>query len=477
MWQAHDAIKAAGGDLSVLQYYNFTPDEYEAVVKEAGGSLDAALATEVEKFKKDLYADRMDPKAIEEMASEAIKKSKYQEMLHELEYQAIAATAIEAVEGPKATERQKTGMKIVRDLVLGSIAERREAARNALAGLPLRQSSNVALWTRKLGQKQNEVYKLMADENWEGAKDAKAEQLMYAAMVTEVGAIKEATLKTVEEVKDNLARIQKGTHRMPIQARYWYEHIAFVLGIKKRDAVEPGEGVKPLAQAFAELLDDGGLDEKPAVDVPQWLIQLSAAQGKVGIDSLTQDEFDKATTLMDSLYKMSARRDNLYVVNDGAKLKDVVDELCEHMDVVPELKKTPVDRNTIPDKVVRQVRNAAEFFGNAFGTLVTPATIMQRMDGYADALGHGKTGRATKWLYDSVQKAANKEIVLNAEFARKLDSIFSSYTSRGFSDMRNKRVYKFGERLVTKEELMVLALYCGTENPIGVSLTMKIVRR
>lgn len=463
LWQAHDAIKAAGGDLSVLQYYNFTPDEYETAVKEAGGSLDAALATEVEKFKKDLYADRMDPKAIEEMASEAIKKSKYQEMLHELEYQAIAATAIEAVEGPKATERQKTGMKIVRDLVLGSIAERREAARNALAGLPLRQSSNVALWTRKLGQKQNEVYKLMADENWEGAKDAKAEQLMYAAMVTEVGAIKEATLKTVEEVKDNLARIQKGTHRMPIQARYWYEHIAFVLGIKKRDAVEPGEGVKPLAQAFAELLDDGGLDEKPAVDVPQWLIQLSAAQGKVGIDSLTQDEFDKATTLMDSLYKMSARRENLYVVNDGAKLKDVVDELCEHMDVVPELKKTPVDRNTIPDKVVRQVRNAAEFFGNAFGTLIMPATIMQRMDGYADALGHGKTGRATKWLYDSVQKAANKEIVLNAEFARKLDSIFSSYTSREFSDMRNKRVYKFGERLVTKEELMVLALYCGTE--------------
>lgn len=463
LWQAHDAIKAAGGDLSVLQYYNFTPDEYEAAVKEAGGSLDAALATEVEKFKKDLYADRMDPKAIEEMASEAIKKSKYQEMLHELEYQAIAATAIEAVEGPKATERQKTGMKIVRDLVLGSIAERREAARNALAGLPLRQSSNVALWTRKLGQKQNEVYKLMADENWEGAKDAKAEQLMYAAMVTEVGAIKEATLKTVEEVKDNLARIQKGTHRMPVQARYWYEHMAFVLGIKKRDAVEPGEGVKPLAQAFAELLDDGGLDEKPAVDVPQWLIQLSAAQGNVGLDSLTQDEFDKATTLMDSLYKMSTRRENLYAVNDGAKLKDVVDELCEHMDVVPELKKTPVDRNTIPDKVVRQVRNAAEFFGNAFGTLVTPATIMQRMDGYADALGHGKTGRATKWLYDSVQKAANKEIVLNAEFARKLDSIFSSYTSKEFSDMRNKRVYKFGERLVTKEELMVLALYCGTE--------------
>lgn len=463
LWQAYDAIKAAGGDLSVLQYYNFTPDEYEAAVKEAGGSLDAALATEVEKFKKDLYADRMDPKAIEEMASEAIKKSKYQEMLHELEYQAIAATAIEAVEGPKATERQKTGMKIVRDLVLGSIAERREAARNALAGLPLRQSSNVALWTRKLGQKQNEVYKLMADENWEGAKDAKAEQLMYAAMVTEVGAIKEATLKTVEEVKDNLARIQKGTHRMPIQARYWYEHIAFVLGIKKRDAVEPGEGVKPLAQAFAELLDDGGLDEKPAVDVPQWLIQLSAVQGKVGIDSLTQDEFDKATTLMDSLYKMSARRENLYVVNDGAKLKDVVDELCEHMDVVPELKETPMDRNTIPDKVVRQVRNAAEFFGNAFGTLVTPATIMQRMDGYADALGHGKTGRATKWLYDSVQKAANKEIVLNAEFARKLDSIFSSYTSGEFSDVRNKRAYKFGERLVTKEELMVLALYCGTE--------------
>lgn len=282
-------------------------------------------------------------------------------------------------------------------------------------------------------------------------------------MVTEVGAIKEATLKTVEEVKDNLARIQKGTHRMPVQARYWYEHIAFVLGIKKRDAVEPGEGVKPLAQAFAELLDDGGLDEKPAVDVPQWLIQLSAAQGKVGIDSLTQDEFDKATTLMDSLYKMSTRRENLYIVNDGAKLKDVVDELCEHMDVVPELKKTPVDRNTIPDKVVRQVRNAAEFFGNAFGTLVTPATIMQRMDGYADALGHGKTGRATKWLYDSVQKAANKEIVLNSEFARKLDSIFSSYTSGEFSDMRNKRVYKFGERLVTKEELMVLALYCGTE--------------
>ena len=60
-------------------------------------------------------------------------------------------------------------MKIVQDLVLGSIAERREAARNALRGF-LSGSLLTSPCGPKLSQKQNEVYKLMADENWEAPR-------------------------------------------------------------------------------------------------------------------------------------------------------------------------------------------------------------------------------------------------------------------------------------------------------------------
>ena len=41
---------------------------------------------------------------------------------------------------------------------------------------------------------------------------------------------------------------------------------------------------------------------------------------------------------------------------------------------------------------------------------------------------------------------------------------FGAYTGEELDDMRNKRVYRFGNRLVTKEQIMCMALTCGTES-------------
>lgn len=519
LWKANAIMEVANQDTETLAALGFTPEEYEAQLKEAGGSFDAAVQKELDGFRKELENDAVNSDLIAKSAKSAVQEAKYQEMLHALEYQALVDNAerLQAEEDDRRekeqkkaereatranaptpeekkinrlnkkldTQKQKTagarndtriaeeqlkgvqqGIRQVRDLVFATVKARRKQAHTALAKMPIGQAINVALWTKKLGQKQYEVYKLMSKGDWYGAVKAKGEQLMLAAIVTETGRLKARMDKLAGTVAKHIATIQKGNDRLPATERYYYVHMAYILGLSRVDGLEPAE-LKSLNQVFKEFAGQSE-EEAPEVEIPDWINNIAKAKDRYTWQNLTPQQMELVATVMNALYQRGRDKENMHTLTDekGKKLtiNEVIDELTAEIavNVTPDIKPDKEDLNTAKDKAHRQIRNVTDFLGSYFHKLVTPLTLLQRIDGYTGKTGKGVTGSAIKWLYDPIMKATNKETLLKADFAQKLTDIFSVY--KNIDDLRNKAIYRFGERILTKEQVIALALNTGTES-------------
>lgn len=519
-WRADEMVRMNGGNFDILADFNLTPEEYQEELKKRGGSFEAALDAQMKGFTDEMQESRLDTEALYEDAKKAVQDSEYQEMLHALEYEALAAKAKAYIAGEdevaakaqekenKATEKankeaaeaaekarkiseklevqedlrnekvkeaqnemknMKAGIRIVRDTVLKTVSERRAMARQSLSTLPINQATNVALWAKKLGQKQYEVFQLMAKGEWAKAANAKQQQLLLAAMLTESGRFKKLIDQQAARIQKNIQTLQKGNERMPAAERYWYQHLAYVLGLARNDGLPPANGIPKLEELFLWLT--GSPNEKESeVKIPQWLDALGAQNRRIGMEKLSPNGWEYVNQIMKALYKMSRQKDKLHVVElngqKGARIAEAANELAENLVLHNGLhsKTDPYDENRWTDKRKRNLGDVKKFLGTSFEKLIAPLTIFQRMDGYVGKKGGNRTGLAIKTLYDPVMRATNKEIILQAEFASGLKDAFGAYTGEELDDMRNKRVYRFGNRLVTKEQIMCMALTCGTES-------------
>lgn len=489
-WRADEMVRMNGGDLDVLADFGFTPEEYRAELEKRGGSFEAALEAQLKGFKAEMQESRIDQNELYEDAKKAVQESEYQEMLHALEYEALAAKAKAAEKARKISEKlevqedqrnekvkeaqtemrnMKAGIRIVRDTVLKTVSERRAMARQSLATLPINQATNVALWAKKLGQKQYEVFRLMSVGEWAKAANAKQQQLLLAAMVTESGRFKKLIDRQAARIQKNIQTLQKGNERMPAAERYWYQHLAYVLGLTRNDGLPPSKGIPKLEELFLWLT--GSPNEKESeVKIPQWLDALGAQNRRIGMEKLSPNGWEYVNTIMKALYKMSRQKEKLHVIEldgqKGARISEAANDLAENLVLHNGLhiKTDPYDENRWTDKRKRNLGDVKKFLGTSFEKLIAPLTIFQRMDGYVGKKGGNRTGLAIKTLYDPVMRATNKEILLQAEFASGLKDAFGAYTGEELDDMRNKRVYRFGNRLVTKEQIMCMALTCGTES-------------
>ena len=517
-WIADEAYRMLK-DPSILTTFNLTPEEYQEELKKRGGSFEAALNAQMEGFEKETRDSAMSGEEIAAEAKKAVQTSEYQEYLHALEYEALAAKAreylavkdeqariaqekadketarenaereanarreqkiadrlrtqeeernAEVKEAKAETAGMKKGMRIVRDSVLGTVNERRTAARAALAKIPISQSTNVALWARKLGQKQQAAYTFMTRGEWDKAAHAKQEQLLYAAMLTEAGRLKKQIDKQVGVISKRSQTLQRGSERMPAQERYWYQHLAYVLGLSRGDAVPPAHGIKSLSKLFGDTLGKNS-EGIPEVAVPQWLEGLANQSGRVGMEKLSPNGWNTVNNILKALYHVGMDRDKLLVVSaEGVNptISETALKLAENAieHVGFHNKEDVYSENRTTDKAKQNIRGAREIIGSMFKKLLQPITILQRMDGYEGKVGRNRAGIAIKTLYDSVQKATNAELLLMADFHDGLVDAFGKYTNEELDDLRNKRIYRFGDKILTKENIMAMALTSGTES-------------
>lgn len=458
LWKANAIVEDANGDESMLSAFGLTPEEYHKQLEEAGGSFDAAVKRQLDAFRQELESDAASADMISKAAKNAVQTAKYQEMLHGLEYKALE----DAVNKMQDKQDQR-----VRSLVFETVKARRQQARDALAKLPIGEALNLPMWAKKLAQQQYDVSKLIGEKKWREALKAKGDQLMSAAVITEAGRMKARVDKITDDVKKHIATVQKGNDRLPADERYYYTHLAYLLGLSRVDGLQPAE-LKSLTDVFKGFAGQTAEEEAETV-FPGWLENLVNSKDRIGWQSLTAPELEYVSKVMNALYKRGRTKENLNILtkDDGSvmTIAEAVDQLTDDINghVTPDYRPDKQDLNRPIDKVKRQIHGAADFLGEYFHKLVTPLTLLQRMDGYEGKTGKGVTGHAIKWLYDPIMKATNKETLLKADFANKLTDILSVYGSE-MDDIRNKAIYRFGDRILTKEQVMALALNTGTES-------------
>ena len=458
LWKANAIVEDANGDESMLSAFGLTPEEYHKQLEEAGGSFDAAVKRQLDAFRQELESDAASADMISKAAKNAVQTAKYQEMLHGLEYKALE----DAVNKMQDKQDQR-----VRSLVFETVKARRQQARDALAKLPIGEALNLPMWAKKLAQQQYDVSKLIGEKKWREALKAKGDQLMSAAVITEAGRMKARVDKITDDVKKHIATVQKGNDRLPADERYYYTHLAYLLGLSRVDGLQPAE-LKSLTDVFKGFAGQTAEEEAETV-FPGWLENLVNSKDRIGWQSLTAPELEYVSKVMNALYKRGRTKENLNILtkDDGSvmTIAEAVDQLTDDINghVTPDYRPDKQDLNRPIDKVKRQIHGAADFLGEYFHKLVTPLTLLQRMDGYEGKTGKGVTGHAIKWLYDPIMKATNKETLLKANFANKLTDILSVYGSE-MDDIRNKAIYRFGDRILTKEQVMALALNTGTES-------------
>lgn len=76
----------------------------------------------------------------------------------------------------------------------------------------------------------------------------------------------------------------------------------------------------------------------------------------------------------------------------------------------------------------------------------------------------GKLGpAAVRYIYEPMKEAAIDELVKANELSKQIEEIFSVYSDKEKFDLKHKVVTKLGTSNVTRENLIMIALNCGTD--------------
>lgn len=379
-----------------------------------------------------------------------------------------------------AIASSKEGIRLVRDAVDGLVKMYREIARDSISKMPIRQATAVASWRHKERMKGAEVTKLMAKGKWEEAKKAKQEQILLNNLATESMKLKSAVDKKVNKLKKRSNSIAKGTVKLAADERYFYNHLLYVFGINRKDALMPQDwkgsaSVDAMFERYNKGHDTNYEDDSPdnekkvKHDIPEYI--LTAAGGDtvyetrvniigrkdpvkaLGYGALTAEEFNKLFDVLTSVYTIGRNANRLYtVVDENGKEVSFDDAVQRIADGIRQNVRIKADEDPTGATLEEWYEKAMTKSKNLIGELIKPETIFRRNDG-------GKEGASMMFLYDPINRAANKKLRMMAEATKEIKAMFKAHGMKNWT----KKQYQFGTSTITKEQLIVLALNWGTE--------------
>jgi hypothetical protein len=460
--------------------------EYEAMArKEAEESrLDKSIDKALDAIEKELRGDKPEKEDSKEVKSlkQRIADLKYTyrwreaemkfiEQLQRAESNEAKQTAVKKLK--EEIDKSKKGIRLVRDAIEGQSDSYRKAAIKRLAKMPIAQATATASWVHKERMKGSEANRLMAKGKWEEAKKAKQEQLMFSYFAAESAKIKANVEKVVRQLKKRSDSVAKGTVQMAADERYFYNHLLYVFGINRRDAIKPIEwddnsSVNAIFKRYADNNEVYFVNEAGEYEVPSFIISAARSgdvyqsqvdtgrkkpKNALGYGALTKEDFDCLADLLSSVYTIGKNAKKLLTVKDAegnsVDLNDAVMAICN--DIMQNVKAK--DDNDPTGATKKEWYEAiVEKGSNLFGELVKPETFFRRNDG-------GKEGHSMQFLYNPLKHAADKQLVMQAEATKAMKAIFDKYSKKGW----HKKQYAFGTSLLDKEQLIVVALNWGTE--------------
>lgn len=479
-------------------------EDYVKQLKEYGGSLDAAVEAHMKEFKEGIDNSGIDAQYFRERAEEVVQESKYRKLATAMELEAFEriakkqrnlTTQIEADGKNDAAEKgviktvdkmtrqskqieeltaETKGLKQDKRELLANVRGLRDAALShykdyvqfvemKLEVMPIEDANNYQMWRRKSAQAQYNSEQSLVKGNWDKAVKYKQAQLIYDMFADR--AVRNA--KQIKKIEDGLKRKQQTISKaknISADERYAYNHLMYVFGFSDADAPVPPhyEGIMEVLMKADATREEGGLMlESPffgpdgQTNLPEWFLQaaMNSNKRKAGHKDLSNMQVDLVAQVMHIIYKRGMDNMKLATIKtkDGRTL--TVDEAVAEIE--GQTRQRMLERTNADPTGANKNRwqdDAANFIDQADRVLIKPEMELKKLGDVA-----------LRYIYDPLKEAADKELKMAVNMQNKLKGLFGAYSPEELADMRNKRRYKFGSSVITKEQAIMIALNWGTE--------------
>ncbi|MDY2811150.1 MAG: hypothetical protein SO089_05450 [Dialister sp.] len=375
------------------------------------------------------------------------------------------------------------GLKESRDAMRFDMREIKEDARNTLGGEKLSHATSWRWWENKAQIAEARAMKAAAGNDWEGAAYWKREQAQCLTMAKFARANEEEIRRTLHGgggkvttpllnengmerygilgILNRISRTDKPV-MMKDDARYFVQHMAYVLGLTKKDGILPIDESgqeRPFNWRWLavemnpmQAMDD---DRYMAEDIiPGWMRSAFEGSTSLKLKDITMDQFREMAKVMKAVYKLGRREyegNTLGTSFDDAaqKIHDEILGNWTHRVATPGLKnQTATSLDRLGTKIHSLIKD-----------ITLPEILIERL---------GKS--AYEYFYKPMDKAAAHLRELKSEARVTFRKNFAIYSRKEWTEIRSKKIYTVGldERgkpvSYTKEQLLAMALNFGTKS-------------
>lgn len=375
------------------------------------------------------------------------------------------------------------GLKESRDAMRFDMREIKADARNTLGGEKLSHATSWRWWENKAQIAEARAMKAAAGNDWEGAAYWKREQAQCLTMAKFARANEEEIRRTLHGgggkvttpllnengmerygilgILNRISRTDKPV-MMKDDARYFVQHMAYVLGLTKKDGILPIDESgqeRPFNWRWLavemnpmQAMDN---DRYMAEDIiPGWMRSAFDGSSPMKMKDLTMNQFREMAKVMKAVYKLGRREyegNTLGTSFDEASQK-IHDEILgnwTHRVATPGLKnQTATNLDRLGTKIHSLIKD-----------ITLPEILIERL---------GKS--ATEYFYKPMDKAAAHLRELKSAARVTFRKNFAIYSRKEWTAIRSKKLYTIGldERgkpvSYTKEQLLAMALNFGTKS-------------
>nr|DAI55453.1 MAG TPA: crystallin beta/gamma motif-containing protein [Caudoviricetes sp.] len=375
------------------------------------------------------------------------------------------------------------GLKESRDAMRFDMREIKEDARNTLGGEKLSHATSWRWWENKAQIAEARAMKAAAGNDWEGAAYWKREQAQCLTMAKFARANEEEIRRTLHGgggkvttpllnengmerygilgILNRISRTDKPV-LMKDDARYFVQHMAYVLGLTKKDGILPIDESgqeRPFNWRWLavemnpmQAMDD---DRYMAEDIiPGWMRSAFDGSSPLKLKDLTMNQFREMAKVMKAVYKLGRRE------YEGNTLGTSFDEASQK--IHDEILGNWTHRVATPG-LKNQTATSLDRLGTKIHSLIKDITLPEIL---IERLGKS----AAEYFYKPMDKAAAHLRELKSAARVTFRKNFAIYSRKEWTAIRSKKLYTVGldERgkpvSYTKEQLLAMALNFGTKS-------------
>ena len=354
----------------------------------------------------------------------------------------------------------------LRDAALKHYQEFVDYVERKLETMPIEDANNYQMWRRKSAQAQHNSERAIVSGKWELAVKYKRAQVIYD-MFADRAVRNDKKIKKIEEQLTKRRQTIIKNKNISANERYAYNHMLYVFGFVDADAPMPPKyqeengfmGVLQKSDAPREV--DGLFLECPFftpegfLNLPEWLVSaaMGTQQREQGHKDLSNEQVKMLAQVMNIIYKRGVDDMKLHTIEsvDGKSLTvdDVIAEIegqvNQHIVAKTIKDTTGATKKTWDEEAARAINDSNQF-------LIKPEVILKKLGSVS-----------LKYIYEPLKLAADKELRMAHDMQKKMETLFKRYTPEELDEIRNKQRYKFGTSVLTKEQVIMIALNWGTE--------------